>query len=91
MANEIVRRGWNQTKLALKVGVSRSSISYLLSEEQTWASRLVPAVHEALGWPPPERASPTDDMAEIRRLWPELTPEQRALVQSLAAQLAQKK
>ncbi len=89
--DELDRRGMNQRDLARILGVTPAAVSYLLSPTKTWQSKLVPAVHEALGWPPPTAPSSTDDLEDIRRLWSELSAEQRLLVQNLAEQLTRKK
>lgn len=88
---EMRRRGLTQADVADRLGVSRPAVSYLLSSTKTWQSKLVPAVHELLGWPPPSSASSTDDLEQIRQLWSELTDEQKLLVANLAEQLARRK
>lgn len=91
--DEMKARGWTQAEMARHVGVTPASISYLLSPTKTWQSKLVPAVHAALGWPPPMTTVSVgeDDLADIRRLWTELTREQKLLVTNLAEQLTRKK
>lgn len=57
----------DQYQLASLVGCKQPSISALLSPAARH-SALIPAIHEALAWPPPSIFVPSKDSAEIVRL-----------------------
>lgn len=59
--------GIDQYRLAEMVQCKQPSISALLSPAAKH-STLVPAIHEALAWPPPSIFVPSRDHAEIARL-----------------------
>lgn len=83
------RKGISQADLARAAGVMPSAIT-LLFKAETIQSRLVPAIHKALGLPAPTitAVSERDEArARLDKIWRELTTEQRELLLSLGAQM----
>lgn len=86
---ELATRHWSRADLARVISrlddeVERMSISNLLGPDSI-QSRLVPRVHEALGWPPPPAPEEAAALArEIREYVGDLTDEQRAAVHAVA-------
>jgi transcriptional regulator with XRE-family HTH domain len=86
------RQGISQADLARTLKVSPGSLT-LLFKPETKQSRLVPAIHRALGLSTPTTTR-VDERDELRRrfddLWRDLTPVQRELLLSVAAQMIRK-
>lgn len=83
------RREISQADLARTLGVSPASLTFLFKPE-TKQSRLVPAIHKALGLPTPltTRVDEGDDLLErLQKIWRDLTQEQRELLLAVAAQM----
>jgi transcriptional regulator with XRE-family HTH domain len=88
----MLRRGISQADLARTLGVSPGSLT-LLFKPETKQSRLVPAIHKALGLTTPTttRVDERDDLRQrLERIWRDLTPEQREILVSVAAQMKRK-
>lgn len=66
--------GLGQHQLAAIIKCKQPSLSALLSPRARH-STLVPAIHAALGWPPPSIPIPSKDLAEIVRLLSDMPPE----------------
>jgi len=83
------RKEISQADLARTLGVSPASLTFLFKPD-TKQSRLVPAIHKALGLPTPTTTT-VDERDELRqrleKIWRDLTPEQRDLLVSVAAQM----
>lgn len=83
------KHGVTQADLARQLNVSPGSLTGLFKAE-TKQSRLVPAIHRALGLapPPPTRVIERDEARQrLDRIWRELTPEQREILLSVGAQM----
>jgi transcriptional regulator with XRE-family HTH domain len=83
------RQGISQADLARTLRVSPASLTFLFKPE-TKQSRLVPAIHKALGLPMPTitRVDEGDELLErFEGIWRDLTPEQRELLLAVAAQM----
>lgn len=83
-------RGMSRAELARKAKCGRSAITELLSDE-TLHSPLVPAVHEALGWPAPRIAIPSVDADELGYLFDHLDENRRAALLERARTLYEMK
>lgn len=75
--DELTRRGWGRIDLAERVDATGPAISILLGQK-TKQSRLVPAVHAALGWPTP--AIIDGAVQEVVAAWGEMNDDRRALM-----------
>lgn len=86
------RQGMSQADLARTLKVSPGSLT-LLFKPETKQSRLVPAIHRALGLSTPTTTR-VDERDELRRqfddVWRDLTPVQREILLSVAAQMIRK-
>ncbi len=86
------RQGISQADLARTLKVSPGSLT-LLFKPETKQSRLVPAIHRALGLSTPTTTR-VDESDELRRrfddVWRDLTPAQRELLLSVAAEMMRK-
>lgn len=83
------RQGISQADLARSVGCKSSALTVLFGPE-TKQSRLVPAIHRALGLSAPVSTSALErDEARSRleRVWHELTPSQREILLSVAEEM----
>lgn len=83
------KRGISQAELARRIGASPGSI-VLLFKNTTVQSRLVPAIHKALGLDAPTTTTISDrDDARRRldRIWRDLTNEERELLIAVGARL----
>jgi hypothetical protein len=61
----------------------------VLFKSATKMSRLVGAIHEALGRPPPTSLSAfNEDLKGVNAVWPSLTKEQQRMLATLAEHLA---
>jgi hypothetical protein len=86
------RLGISQADLARTLKVSPGSLT-LLFKPDTRQSRLVPAIHRALGLSTPTTTR-VDERDELRRrlddVWRDLTPAQREILLSVAAEMVRK-
>lgn len=86
------RQGVSQADLARALKVSPGSLT-LLFKPETRQSRLVPAIHRALGLALPTTTR-VDERDELRQrlddIWRALTPAQREILVSVAAQMIRK-
>lgn len=83
------QQGISQADLARTLSVSPASLTNLFKPE-TKQSRLVPAIHKALGIPTPTttRIDEGDELrARLEKIWRDLTPEQRELLVAVGAQM----
>lgn len=86
----MAEQGIGRTELARRISCTPGAITVLF-REITGYSKLVPAIHRELGWPPPSITTAPDELLRrINSRWPSLSTEQRALVDSLVAELAGK-
>jgi len=86
------RRGISQAELARTLKVSPGSLT-LLFKPETKQSRLVPAIHRALGLTTPTttRVDEHDQLWQrLEAIWRDLTPEQREILVSVGAQMIRK-
>ena len=83
------QRGLSQAELARTLKASPASLTFLF-KPTTKQSRLVPAIHKALGLPTPTTTT-VDERDELRQrldtIRRDLTPVQRELLVSVAAQM----
>jgi len=82
--NRLTELGWNQSDLARAASSSSAMVAYLLKHGVQ--SRLVPAIHKALGWPPPALPSESMDYGEddpmldaLADIYDAMSDQQRAL------------
>ncbi len=83
------RQQISQSELARRIGAVPGSL-ILIFKPQTIQSRLVPAIHKALGLEPPTSTtiSERDDAKRrLDRVWRDLSPEERELILQLAQRL----
>ena len=86
------RKGISQADLARTLKVSPGSLT-LLFKPDTKQSRLVPAIHRALGLTTPvtTRVDERDELRQrLKRIWRDLTPEQREILLTVGAQMKRK-
>lgn len=84
---EMKRLGISNAEMARRIGCQGSALTVIFRPE-TRQSRLVPLIHRELGRPPPSAVTASDEvLRRINNRWPDLTVEQRALVDSLVDQL----
>lgn len=84
---EMQRQQISPSELARRAGVTSAAISILLNGKAT-QSRIVPQIHDALGLPPPVPDNAGDAVAELSRLWPDISEGDRQLLITMAAQMA---
>lgn len=80
--------GISYKELASSIGCVPSMITILLSETHNppvKQSSLVPAIHRALGWPPPGLPIPSGDLAEINGQWEKLSDAARTTIMTIIA------
>jgi hypothetical protein len=82
-------QGRNTVDLAAEIGATPSSLSILFNAK-TKQSRLVPAIHAALGMGVPEPISVDQAKLTLDTLWPTLTDDQRQLLLAVASGLDKK-
>lgn len=81
------KRGISQAELARRVGASPGSI-VLLFKPETVQSRLVPAIHRALGLEPPVQGATISERDDAKRrldrIWSELDDDDRNALLAIA-------
>lgn len=90
--------GISRTELADATGVTSAAISQLLGREDQQpkksSTRLMPAIHKALGWRPPTDGNPdksVDDLHdELTKTWPTLDETERAVIAMIVARRTKK-
>lgn len=75
--DKLEAKGWDQKDLAAKLGVVPASISNLLKPGPPRQIKYLPDLYAALGI--------EDDLETIVRNWPELSPEDRAVIVALVS------
>lgn len=80
-------QGISRTEMARRTGCTPGAITVLF-RPVTGESKLVPAIHRELGWPPPTTTTASDEvLRRINAKWATLSKEQRDLVDNLVDQL----
>src|SRR4051812_8915558 len=81
--------GISRAELSRRCKVSDAAISILFKPD-TETSRLVPAIHRALGWPPPAMLPVWLDAqrAHLEAVWPNLSDDDRRLLVDTAIKFA---
>lgn len=84
--------GWTRARLAEESGATPEAITQLLEPEvrpprKTSSTRYMPAIHKALGWPPPlDEGKPNGDalMDRLRAAWSDLSDTEREVIAMIA-------
>lgn len=86
--------GLSYKDLAETIGCVPSMVTLLLSETHVppvKQTSLVPAIHRALGWPPPGLPIPSGDLAEINGQWDRLSDAARTTIMTIISAELKKK